>query len=726
MYRISTLLVVLILLPLLSFGQSNNKKSSIKEKMWQSGDPDFKLTKVPDKWKKESAVVLARSMEYQVRKELVLSLLDENLYTHQRIKLLDAAAVKEYSELSFESSRYYTDRRTVSEQIQIFVGVKVIKPNGEEREINTDDAVVMEAQSGRNSEKYNKLAIPNLEPGDIIDYYYCLEKRSTDGAFDRVMYPLAGKYPIVKQKMDLQIMRKCYLSAKSLNGAPELKRNESKDKDVYSLVLENTEKINTDQRWFYKYRSVPTINFRAYFIKGAKFGWQYFFIGKQGELHSKVTEENLLGYVNFVSENLSKKELPGSVVMLKFVNKNHRKEKDPAVLVREAYNHVRQIRYADTYEDELLNNTSYNYYYNYYRLQTNMMRFLKKKKISHDVILATPRNISDINDLVLGQDQLWLIRVNTPKPFYIGAFDRFSYYNEIDEVFQGTNAYAVNMQAKANKRTLEKIVLPAATAQDNNDLVTMEVTFSTDKPQQLKVKRSVDAKGMNRYAESAMVVTPYEYLENARLEKYGITKLSEKMFSRKAKADYKQKSDNRKEQDLKDREERIKSHLEEQLQAKVVDYNNFALLQTGMWESEGAVKYEDEFVLEGLLSKNGPNYMLEAGKLIGRQIALQKEEQKRKDDIFMPYARSYDYNISIKIPKGYEVRGLEQFNVDLTNSTGGFVSKAVMKDGKIVITTRKYYNHNYEKAEKWLEMVAFLEATYNFTQQKLLLRKTRA
>lgn len=726
MYRISTLLVVLLLLPLLIYGQSASKKNKIREKMWQSDDPDFKLSQVPDKWKNESAVVLARSMEYQVRKEIIAAAVDENLYTHHRIKLLDAAAVKDYSELSFEASRYYTDRYALHEVLKVYVGVKVIKPNGQEKEINTDDAVVMEATSGNSKEKYNKLAIPDLEPGDIIDYYYCIEKQSSAESFGRVMYPLASKYPIVKQKLDLQIMRKCYLSAKSLNGAPALQRKENSDKDIYSLVLENTDKINTDQRWFYKYRSVPTLNFRAFYIRGAKGGWQYYFIGKQGELHSEVTEKSLLGYTNLVTSNLTKKALPGSERMLKFVKKNNRKEKDPEVLVREAYNYARQWRFGETYEDEVLNNGSYNYYYNYGKLQLNMLRFLQKKKISHDLILATPRYISDIKDLLLLQDQYWLIRVNTPKPFYIGDFERYTYYNDINESFQGTNAYAVNMQTKARKRKLEKIQIPAGSARDNKDLVTMEVVLTANKPEQLSVSRKVEAKGMNRFAENAMVVTPYDYLENARLKKYNISSLGDKRMNKKAKAAYEQKVANRREQDHKDREERMKKQLEEQLEAKVVEYKDFALLQTGLWEDEGAVKYNDSFVLEGLVSKNGPNYILEAGKLIGKQIALQKEEKKRTDDVYMAFARSFEYSISIDIPKGYEVKGLEQFNVNVTNSTGGFISEAALKEGKIIITTRKYYSHNYEQAEKWSEMMAFLDATYNFTQQKLLLRKLKA
>jgi hypothetical protein len=98
---------------------------------------------------------------------------------------------------------------------------------------------------------------------------------------------------------------------------------------------------------------------------------------------------------------------------------------------------------------------------------------------------------------------------------------------------------------------------------------------------------------------------------------------------------------------------------------------------------------------------------------------------KEKEDVYMPYARTFIYTINILIPGGFEVKGLEKFNVNVTNSTGGFISTANVEGNKVVIKTKKYYAHNFEKAANWKDMTAFLEASYNFTQQKLLFKKSQ-
>ena len=60
-----------------------------------------------------------------------------------------------------------------SDKTTSFVGVKVIKPNGTLTEINADDIVLIKDET---KEKKAKLAIPDLQPGDIIDYFIATEK----------------------------------------------------------------------------------------------------------------------------------------------------------------------------------------------------------------------------------------------------------------------------------------------------------------------------------------------------------------------------------------------------------------------------------------------------------------------------------------------------------------------------------------------------------------------
>jgi hypothetical protein len=253
----------------------------------------------------------------------------------------------------------------------------------------------------------------------------------------------------------------------------------------------------------------------------------------------------------------------------------------------------------------------------------------------------------------------------------------------------------------------------------------MEVSLVPSQTEQLQVNRTITAKGANRFPHMRMALTTYDYLYDSKADKYSISLLEKQQTNKKAKAETERKISSKKEQDIKDRQDRIKTELESELGAKVLAYNHFNLLETGIWSDKPEIKYQDEFIMEGLLTNNGQNLMLSAGKLIGQQIELEKNELTRKEDVYMPYARSFSYTITIHVPEGYEVKGLEKFNVNVANATGGFVSSARQEGSKIVVTTNKYYNHNFEKAADWPSMVAFLEASYDFTQQKLLFKKIR-
>ncbi|MDJ1500100.1 hypothetical protein [Xanthocytophaga agilis] len=709
-----------------SWGQTQDKIRQIKEKMWALSDPGFKSTEVPDKWKNESAVILCRSMEYQVKKEVFIIALYENVYSRQRIKLQDAAAVKEYSELSFPASRREMSGVTTIASLSVYVGIKVIKSNGTIKDIDMKESVVMEAKQGYEKEQYNKIAVPDLEPGDIIDYYYCLEKTTAWDSFGRVLYSLAGKYPIVKQRLDINVMRKCHISAKSMNGAPELKRNlEFKDNEVYSLLDENREKVNSDQHWFYTNRSVPSVNFRAYYIQSRKSGWEEFFVGDREEVYSNISSEKVLGYINMIS-TLKKKYYPWSAAINSFWSRNNRKEKDAETLSREAYYYLRQRTHAARMEDELLYNSKVNYGINNANLMLDFSYALKKKKVDHDLILVTSRQACDLKDLIVRDDISYMIRINTPKPFFISNFNEYSYYNEINPLFEGATAYSVNMLKKASERTIEKIVIPATSNEINREQTDLFVSIDPEQEGKVHIKRSVLSKGLCRFAEIRTLVTSYEYLYDSKPEKYSIILVEKQDVSKRVRESNAAKVAQRKDQDQKERLETMKKEVERDFSAKVTSYDKFELLQTGSWDDKPELKFQDEFTLEGILTNNGPNYLLDAGKLISQQIDLQKEEMDRKDDIYMPYARSFVYTITVAIPKGYEVKGLENFNSSVTNTAGGFVSSASVSDGKLSISVKKYYTHNYEKASSWPDMVAFLEAAYHFTQQKILIRKIQS
>ena len=157
-----------------AFAQNANrgKAEDYKKEMWQSADPAFMVKDVPEKWKGESAVVIAQYIAYEYKKPPILLQLYENEIYHRRIKLLDKAAVESYSEFEFPEDIFL--HRAGS--LYFYVGIKIVKPGGSENIVDISKAVEIKQKSGREENKYKKLAIPDLEVGDILDIYLCSEK----------------------------------------------------------------------------------------------------------------------------------------------------------------------------------------------------------------------------------------------------------------------------------------------------------------------------------------------------------------------------------------------------------------------------------------------------------------------------------------------------------------------------------------------------------------------
>ena len=125
---------------------------------------------------------------------------------------------------------------------------------------------------------------------------------------------------------------------------------------------------------------------------------------------------------------------------------------------------------------------------------------------------------------------------------------------------------------------------------------------------------------------------------------------------------------------------------------KPKELKQFKVLQKGFSGSNAAMAIEEAFSMDGWVKKAGNNYILEAGKFVGNQLEIKADQRERKLDIYMPYARSFNNNISLKIPEGYTIEGADKLNKSVKNECGGFESTAKIEGNTLLITYYKYYN----------------------------------
>jgi len=659
-------------------------EENIKEEMWTNPPPEFKTTDVPEKWKNESAVVLALERKYVGDFAIrgIGKFYAEKLNLHFRIKLLDKAAVTDYSELSFNDKTVHTNMFGRASSYHI-IGIKVIKPNGTGKEVDLSKGV----KNDSGSDKDMKIPIPNLEPGDIIDYFVAIKDQSEamPNFGDEVI--LEGKYPIVTSLVSFSIPHQFELYSKPYNGAPDLKKTTVKNDEIWSLRVEMQEK-QPDLLWDYEYRTSPQVRFS---------------IASSGEeFNARSRTDNLLRRFDMNTSDVGPIE--------DYINGNFKKEKDPKKITEEVFlllrNPIYKKAYYSTPQDDPLNQ-----YYASDLFFALVDKTLKRRHIGYEILLASSRTYGPMSSVVNFSPCDFLIKVNTNPPIYLQRPSPFTLPGDVPYYFEGMEAMT----------SVSQVAIPASTKEQNTNITTMKLSLDPADATKLKVERTNIAKGHTKLSHQYLVFTNYDYLKAYDQPKYQVE--SSRLLGGIIK-DYnkeKKKLEQRMTQDYNERDEHLKQDIESSMDVKVSDYK-FTLKNIGMWPDKPDTEYNDSFTLENITKKAGPNTILELGKLIEKQTELKPEQKTRTRDVHMDYARSFLQEMTFTIPEGYSIEGLEAFNKNVVNDAGGFVSSATVTGNTLTLKTNKFYNKNYYAAADWSKITPFLAAAAEFYNAKILLK----
>ena len=129
-------------------------------------EPEFKITRVPDQWQQESAVILAQKLDYAYVRKTMASAMTIKEYVHKRIKLLDKSALEKFSEFYYVT---YGKRTEISYSIIKASGKVELVDLSKAIEVNKDVDNIYRPIFLSSNTVYIKIAIPNLELGDIVD-----------------------------------------------------------------------------------------------------------------------------------------------------------------------------------------------------------------------------------------------------------------------------------------------------------------------------------------------------------------------------------------------------------------------------------------------------------------------------------------------------------------------------------------------------------------------------
>jgi hypothetical protein len=712
-------LLILSLLPFTINAQSRIEQE-LQDKIWGKTGAIYQDTEVPEKWKNESAVILFQDYDYSFDKR-GNTLVNSTTY-HMRIALQDKNAVKEYSEFSF-SERFYGTQNYQYYRGRTYTGFKIIKPDGTTKIVDLETAVPVTSASNSSDKK---IAIPDLQIGDIIDYYYHQEEITAIPyhyhVFDPVLTTLASSYPAKYVRRCFEVEKKFYINYKPMNGAPELKASEDDKLKFFTLEVKDLDKIEGTE-WMYVYRSMPAIKFQILYAKNAMMESQFYvFHGSPGKVNSEVTDEEIIK----LGKRFLLSQTPKSLLN-KFIEKLKENGIDYASLskqekIDELYHYLHYKNVTKELEPYFLDKRGHEPNTNQTEFVSEMVKYLSLMDISGDLILTTDRGYGTLDDLLLLQEIGVLLRVETtPGSFsYYSTYSLHPYLKTISTDYEGQLAWAIPFGNGDSNRTQEKITLPVSSYTQNQSTMTSKVKMNEDF-ETLNCSTTYTHRGHNKDWYQYRLTTIYDYVP-AEITRYGDQPFIEEV-GKKEQQKVQQEIDELKKKQQKDLDERLEEIINDEYKCEAGKVTSFKVLKMGRYQ-DPHFEYQINSTIPGLIQKAGPNYLLNAGMLVGSQKEIDKKDKTRSVDIYMSSARSYHTEVTFEIPEGYIVEGLEKLTYNVDNETGGFISSAqVEKDGTLKIITKKWYEHQYEKAENWPKMLEFLEAAYNFTQAKILIKK---
>ena len=686
-----------------------------KDQVFNSDIPEFSSVQEQDKWRNESAVVLAQYTYFSFELEMFEG--QKKTVVHERnrkrVKLNDQLAVESFSQFYFNSSS--NDKH-----------LRIVKKNGQIVDVDMTQLIGVDAVKVKSARKskienkytYQKIAIPNLEVGDIIDSYY--HTKTFLGANIILLNPIKTafreEYPVAYQKININFLDPhYYLLYRNYNEAPALKLLPGyvDANRCYELVMRNQEKYN-EEAFSNADKDIPFMTFQ---ILRTTFGFKdaygdHFFSPDRGTVSAHANEEVikkvLCKEILRVHRNYKESVKLYYPYIMSRMRLQHKAITDPKEYMEKAYYIFRSLVGGKSLSD--------------YLFYAVWKKIAKSKKWTFDLGVALPDNFDDITQIVALSDLEFFPIVNGVKIFNFNFNDEFGY----------KPMHLVN--GRLYRFSFTKIDLPTYLIELPKDKHSPfnNVSYHGEKIdfnlEQLKLN-VIDTMLMSGFYKSRYSNWVFKDV-NLRVED---SKQTGVPYNNLITPAPQRSGANLKRQQERDRIER--EHLEKKRQEKLSlikdlcasegikteKVDSFELLQHGRFRHAPQMKFVSYYSLTELLSKMGNNYVVKVGALFNPPLKF-SDIQNRNTDIHYAYNGVENYCIKMVIPDGYKISGHDKLNIKLDHELLSFESIVNESNGVLTINVEVVFKSAYIPVEQAEEVRKFLDQISVFYDGKVLLK----
>lgn len=696
---------------------SARKRSLDDEKVineiWARPDmPEFKNYNVAEQYKNAPVVILARYQEFIGHVKVAymggqMPLRCTELYRNL-IKINDNSAIRQFSTVEYMNN---------TQNVKQVVGIRIIKENGSIVEINPDDYIKISTDLKNRRQKNNvtKIAVPNLQKGDVLDYFI-YEEKEINHTHERHFY-LNDNAPIQQYRFhgdfDNNLMTDTwYWLPDSIKAKETL--NAQKERDHLDFTLKNVAK---------REKCMQSAPFRE--------NPRFRFIFASWESSSKCKDK----FPKLRHGLLRKGKEEGPLVNLAFSQYDYSMPPSYKVILNGAKKYLGQHTNLNDRQkaDELYNYLAINWMSNgnTFNNQKSFFNFFKRMltdlKISRFYGIAMDRYFGDRKEALAQNDFERIIKLKDGTIYGVCdqnlpcASDKISEIEGTEAIFYNAdvNPYKYKTCDDYSKLVKQKIAVTPAEKNKTTNIIT--VAINKDDNHALDVKRDVALTG-NIKRRSRNQLGTYWQWDSIMRKHFGITTTFQE-DAKKSKAFTDEVLESwvvYLDDETRKQKEAFKSEADNYFANRVKEVKSYKIDSYGLFEKDPAFKYNTETVVEDMVRTTNNSKIVNIGKLLD-DMNLNALKKERKANVTFKNAFLDSYQISFKIPSGYEVMNKEAFDKNITNKCGSFVSKAKVENGQLIVNVDWQINNNQFPASEWNTILEILSGFKSFTNTSVVL-----
>lgn len=680
----------------------------VRQEVWDNTPVDFKKRAVPEKFKKESAVILSyyKELSTDYYRKATTELFISGRLTRQidcedmermLIQINDKKALKDYSEFSFltKSKKWLGGYHHTTNTI---LGIRVLKKDGTVQVVDFDDYVdVKEGKKGK--ELSQKIAVPGLEIGDCIDVFSLDQIDTQEQQLDPFVFFLRQSEPVLYSRIHCVLDQSLATVYRSMNGAPEFKQTTDKDKNA---VLDLTMDQPVDAEPSVWYNATVQSPYIMMFITPTK-------------TKTVIVEKAMRQKGVRANPDVAPILQDDWKLMKTYVSKNGY---SPIGLSGKYTRVFKALKKADLSAEEKADRIASLEYTCAGTSQESfnvVPNYLRKLGVELEMGITTPLGALPVDQLINYNSTTWFFRLKGTDLYYFpGVYPKVA--SEIPFIYQGRKAYMQDAEAPFE--------IPVSKASDNRSVVSVKASLDGTK---MNISRRVVYSGEQKMFGQS-VCSPevslygpdhleayWRYLKYDDSDPYCVFPKKDASNIKAAFAEYKQK----------EQADQFKEEVTGYHESDPVKVSGYGVDCVGIRKDSADLVYHVDYEMEGLVKRAGSSMMLAVGKLIGEQMKLEGNDRIRKDRIWRKMAFADEWNIEVALPKGYQAsaESLKKLNTTVSNDCGEFAVKASAGAGKIIVHVNKSFLHREEPVANWDKVLKLVDACSAFNEKQVVITK---